>query len=511
MISGDVAKMPLEVFRRLPDKGDRAKEVDRTHPAFRACCRMANEKDPSFKVWARAMVHALIWNSGFIWVRGYGTNRIRLYNLLPDRTWFDPKPSSASDVGLYYSEVNDKLVALYPSEVLHIEGLSMGDDDAYELELIKQARDSWGVGLSMMDFKSKFYKNYGHAGGYLEIPAHFTEKAAGLLEEGFRKRQSSGPDNWFKTVILRDGAKFHQATIDPEKQQLSEATEDMAIEVARWFNLQPSRLGVRSAVSYGSKSEDNQSYFDQTLSHWTCAIQSECYAKLLTTAEQDADSHLFRHDIRALVAANPKTQAEIDAINIAAGITNRNEARSNQGMNPVKGGELFIIPMNHYIVDADGNVKTPAILETEHENPTDAEPEDDSAPTEPSETAPSETAPAAEMASKVMFSMTGAALDKAKQRIRTETSRKTPDNLLEWWDRTRETMEANVLREIDPGIDIFQTVTGQDCRPAVTANVGALFESVERCFNQASDGEIKTAIQTALGNHEVKIKDESNE
>jgi hypothetical protein len=72
-------------------------------------------------------------------------------------------------------------------------------------------------------------------------------------------------------------------------------------------------------------------------------------------------------------------------------------------------------------------------------------------------------------------------------------------------------MEANVLREIDPGIDIFQTVTGQDCRPAVTANVGALFESVERCFNQASDGEIKTAIQTALGNHEVKIKDESNE
>ena len=85
-ISGDVAKIPLAVYRRRPDGG---RETARNHHGFRYVnlSGMANPETNAYKFWRRLMSGALLWNNGYAWIDRNGRGEVLgLYNLLPDRT-----------------------------------------------------------------------------------------------------------------------------------------------------------------------------------------------------------------------------------------------------------------------------------------------------------------------------------------------------------------------------------------------------------------------------------------
>ena len=93
-----------------------------------------------------------------------------------------------------------------------------------DCQLVSLARNSWALGLAQEKFQSKFFANGGRIGGILELPLGMPKPSRDQLEEGFRKSYE-GADNPFKTVVLRDNAKFHAAQQSPEDAQLVDASE----------------------------------------------------------------------------------------------------------------------------------------------------------------------------------------------------------------------------------------------------------------------------------------------
>ena len=87
-----------------------------------------------------------------------------------------------------------------------------------DCQLVYKARESFALSLAAEEFASKYFRYGGRIGGILEVPAGMTKKGADNLEAGYRKTYEK-VDNAFKTVILRDGAKFHQAQFTPEQTQ----------------------------------------------------------------------------------------------------------------------------------------------------------------------------------------------------------------------------------------------------------------------------------------------------
>ena len=57
MITGDIAKMKLNVYVRRPDLGPKAREVDRKHQAFRIVKTQANEQMTAFRFWSNFVYH----------------------------------------------------------------------------------------------------------------------------------------------------------------------------------------------------------------------------------------------------------------------------------------------------------------------------------------------------------------------------------------------------------------------------------------------------------------------
>jgi HK97 family phage portal protein len=329
IISGDMACMQLDVHKNQPD-GDSA--VDTGHAAEPLVSTQWNEEVSAFDGWRRLILHAILWQNGFAFI-DYTTGNpfrgepCRLVNLLPDRT----RPARHKNGDLFYvTEVDGQMVPLFKEEVLHVKGLSM--DPGIGIDLLTMSRNAIGLALAAEGYGSRFFANGCSIGGVLEIPPHLTEKAAKNLEEGFRRKHTS-KDNWFKTAILRDGAKFTATMLDAQKSQMGELREAQVREIARFLNLPPFKLGITDGSSqYKSPEQAQITYLTGCLNHWRMAVASECAMKLLTEPQRLGRTHFFRHNVHALIEMDAQTQATVLQIERQNEIISANEWRRAIGM-----------------------------------------------------------------------------------------------------------------------------------------------------------------------------------
>jgi len=346
LISGDVSKLPLYPFKRLP-ADDR--EIADKHPGYFPVAVRANPYESARRFWRTFAVHCLIWSNGYGFI-SRGTKGIELYHLLPDRTcpeWVKvPDKSKQSGYRMEYmfaTEVDGKLEYLTPDRVFHVAGLSL--DGSKGADLVQAARDEWGLALAQRNFQSKFFKNGARMGGTLELPAGMNKVARDNVEEGFRQSYEEG-DNPFKTVILRDSAKFHAGQVTPEQSQLTDSRDQEKREMASFFNIPPSMLGISDTQSYSSFEQDNLRYLHGCLHHWTDPIADEANMKLLTEDELRKDTYYFEHNYSKFIQADWKTLNDGLEVMRRNEIINADEWRRKLNMNkrPDGGGGEYINP-----------------------------------------------------------------------------------------------------------------------------------------------------------------------
>jgi HK97 family phage portal protein len=346
LISGDGSKLPVYPFERLPDND---REIADKHQSYVAVALRANPWKSAKRFWADLIVHMLLWRNGYAFINRVGP-RLELYNLLPDRTvpkWvqvLDPKSKSGLRSELIYeTEVAGKIEIVMPSNILHVRQWSL--DGLVAPDLVAAAKDSWGLALAAQNFESKFFKNGARKGGILELPAAMGKGAKDTVEEGFRKSYEDG-DNPFRTVILREGAKFHEGQVNPREGQVVELKDSQKREIASYFNIPPSKLGIRDSMSYNSFEQDNLSYLHGCLHHTCDAISDECDMKLLSEPELLGDKFFFEHNYSEFIQADweslttgLKTLREGEFINANEGRRKLNLPRRKD-----KGGEDYQNP-----------------------------------------------------------------------------------------------------------------------------------------------------------------------
>lgn len=341
MIAGDVGCLPFNLYRRRPDLGDNSRELAAEDGRHYIVNIQPTPWMTAQQFWETYMIQALIWNQAFALIVWDNAGRLKeLRHLSADRTQVETINGELYYVTEYHdANGTPKLMALHPWEVLHIQGISPNGLDAPRF--IKMARNSITLGLAQQKFASKFFANGGRIGGILELPASMPKPVMQTVEEGFRKTYE-GVDNPFKTVVLRDSARFHAAQMSPVDSQMVEAGEAQVRTIARWFNLTPSKLGLSDSVAYNSKSEDNQNYLDSTLKRWLKKLQGECNIKLLS--EDAQTKYFFEHDVNELVEMDEGKRYTTYQLAIQNKIMNPNEVRAREHMLPYIGGDVYANP-----------------------------------------------------------------------------------------------------------------------------------------------------------------------
>lgn len=179
----------------------------------------------------------------------------------------------------------------------------------------------------------------------MQVPPNAKPEAIRKVKAKIDQKFTPDGDSAFKTLTLRDGFKWFATQVDPQKAQLSEMDADQARNIARIYNLNPSRLGVPGSSSYNSDEMARRDYHDGALSHWCIGNVSECNAKLLT-AEEKASGIYADYNINALLWADALTRSDIASAGILNGRFSPNETSEWENLDGYDGGDAYYRPLN---------------------------------------------------------------------------------------------------------------------------------------------------------------------
>lgn len=320
-IAYDVAAFPLLAYRHLPQGGK--VRVDE-HPVAQLL-RNPNPEMVEFDARAAVMVGALLYGNGYAEIVRRGDGRAA--ELWPIES-YRVNPMRDGSGTLYYQVDGAQLRA---DQVFHVKGLST--TGVVGLLTTQTAKETFGMALAAARFASAYYGNGARPGGVITHPGKLTAEAAAKLRDQWAAVHG-GVDNQFKTAVLEEGSKWEAEGVDPEQSQLLESRQWSVVEIARYFNVSPLRLGELGRATWSNLEESNSQYIQQTLTPWCRKIEQTAQKQLFLPSERD----LFaEHNMDALLRGKTSERFVAYGQAINAGWMTRNEVRAKENLPPLEG------------------------------------------------------------------------------------------------------------------------------------------------------------------------------
>jgi HK97 family phage portal protein len=262
-----------------------------------------------------------------------GDELIAIATLNPART----KARKNQQTGLVEFVVNDSIV-IPADEIVHITDLRKpaAIDGTSRIE---QLRDTFGIGRALDEYVGRYFSSGTLSSGLITLPGELTAEQADRLKDQF-ERNTRGLRNAHRPNVLTGGAKFEQMSATAEQAQLLESRRFFVEEVARAFNIPPTKLGVTTPGSraYASIEQDNIDFTSGTLRFYTAKIE-EALSKLLPGGA------FYRINMDGLLRGDLQSRYSAYATGMQAGFLNINTINRLEDRPSVEGGDVYRVPL----------------------------------------------------------------------------------------------------------------------------------------------------------------------
>jgi HK97 family phage portal protein len=235
---------------------------------------------------------------------------------------------------------NDK-ETLLDYEILHVVGLSF--NGLTGKSPLSVAREAIAIGLSAQEYGARFYSNGANTGGVITAPGRLSLEAINRLKQSWN-RSNGGNANSHGTAILEEGMKYDKIGLDPEAAQFLQSRKFQVNEIARIFRIPPSYLADLENSSTRANTEQQAIQFVR-----------DCITPYVRRFEVELNRKLFREDEReyyayftvdGLMRGDQKARYESYAVARNWGWLSVNDIRDLENLNPIKGGDVYLQPLN---------------------------------------------------------------------------------------------------------------------------------------------------------------------
>lgn len=294
--------------------------------------------------WESVVITILLRGDAFAWVRRSLSGQIREVLFLP---WACVSPVRTNGEVRYYVNMPTHNIAtwLSPSEILHFTGLGFDDTTLRSMSVIQfGARNAIGNSLAMSEYAGKFFEGGAHPSVILEAPNKMDEEQIKLLQRAFSLKYAGLSNAHRLPLVLTEGLKANQISIDANDAQLIEAQKFTVLDICRAFGVPPHLIGETSgSTSWGSGLEAiGRGFVQYTLQPWLKKIEQELNRKLYPR-----DSGKFiEFDRDALIEGDLQAQGEyyrkaIGGNGSGDGWMTVNEVRRRKRLSPKDGGDVL--------------------------------------------------------------------------------------------------------------------------------------------------------------------------
>lgn len=338
ILAEDTASLPLILYRRM----ERGKERATSNPYYALMHDAPNPEHTSMVFREFILGHMLGWGNFYAQVIYDGRGRaVELWPLKPSRMEVFREPTGERKY--LYTLENGSKRAFRASDILHIP--AFGFDGLVGYSRVAMARNSIAMAFSAEKYAGRVFQNDARPSVVVKHPGSLTDEAYKRLRETWNQSYQ-GAGNAGKAAILEEGMDVAAIGFPPKDAMFIEQQEWSVTQVSRVFRIPPHMLGqVNRSTSWGSGIEQQElGYLSHTLRPWLVRIEQQLNKDLLLEAERKL--YFYEHLTDGMLRTDITARFGAYAQAITNGWMTRNEAREKENMNPLKGLDEPLVPLN---------------------------------------------------------------------------------------------------------------------------------------------------------------------
>ena len=327
LISADLARLPLILYRRMSD-GSKIQMVD--HPLFDILKNDPNSETNSFQWRESGNGHVELWGNHYS-------------EILRDKYTGDVKALvQLTDPGVVTVKRNDKGVILYKwqdkkglqtrrrDQMFHVPGF--GFNGLVGLSVISMIRESIGLGMANDEFASRYFGQGMNIGAVINVPHPLGDSKDEYLKA--LQKQYAGLKSSHGLLVTENDETFTQLKMPLKDAQFLEGREFQKAEIAGFYGVPGHKVGIyKQNTNRNNTEQENQGYLDSCLIHRITRYETCISQQLLT--KKDRQFGLFvEFNVTGLLRADSQARAEFYNKIFQVGGISPNEIRAKENMNP---------------------------------------------------------------------------------------------------------------------------------------------------------------------------------
>lgn len=350
IISDDVAKMPLQVIRKV---GRNIEQVQ-PDPVTR---NMAYLLQVSPNIWGWTPFH--LKKASIEWLLFYGNNYIWSPTIGPRQLLVLPAnrttPVFDLDGNLWYKHVfsNGKPEYIPAVEILH-QLINPDETGFVGRGVITFARETFGARIAARRTQGSMFSTGFMPAAYVQMAGELNAEARNKVRMSYEE-QMSGSENAYRLAVFDSKiTKFEPINIQMRDAQFLESIDFSDKDICNFFGLSEHMLN-RGKEAYNSNEQKYIEYLTGTLDAFLVPWEEAARIRWLSRAEQS--NTYFRFIRESLLRMDSEARGKSLQIRIQNGLLNRNEAREKEDLGAVPGGNQYYMAGNILPIGGQNNAQ----------------------------------------------------------------------------------------------------------------------------------------------------------
>ena len=344
-LAASVAQLPLKVYIR---DGENARKRDRTSVAARLLWK-PNPDQTCYEFIEGMLIEYLLMGSVFVWMLPDADAESGYQMRIVPREWIVDTVSHtnyAPDV-IRISSKSGQIVEVPREMFVQFRMYNPGNPGGYQSP-ISALKQTLTEQVNADRFRTDIWRSSGRFNAYLTRPANvqpWDENQRKAFLTAFREGWGKDGENRGKMPLLEDGMEIKTYQFNAKEAQYAETKQLSREDVAAAYHVNPSLIWHTTTQTYASAKDNAR------------ALYADCLGPTLQMLQQRINSFLL-----PMIGADPRTYVEFDMTEKLKGSfeerasilqsavggpwMTRNEARADNNLPPVEGGDELIVPLN---------------------------------------------------------------------------------------------------------------------------------------------------------------------
>ena len=344
-LSDSVAQLPLKVYVR---DGEAERRRDRDSTIAKLLWR-PNADQTAYEFINSLMVEYFLMGDTNLWLLPDADSESGYQIRVIPREWVIDQEGTTNFAPdkLYVRSTTGGKVELSRDEFIPIRMYSPGNPGGYQSP-ISALRQTLYEQVQADKFRTEVWSSSGRFNAYITRPKDvqpWDDTQRANFVEAFREAWGRGGENAGKMPLLEDGMEIKPYQFNSKEAQYAETKQLSREDVAAAYHVNPSLIWHSTTQTYASAKDNARALYADCLGPILQMLQQRFNSFLLPMVGADSATYV-EFDLSEKLKGSFEERASILQSAVGGPYMTRNEARADNNLPPVDGGDELITPLN---------------------------------------------------------------------------------------------------------------------------------------------------------------------